>query len=101
MSPRTERALVIASWCFCGALIVIAAYGQFSVWAVNAESIGKYDLGWSLFFAMSGAAAMITSFWITPVAVVLALVAWLARKGSPLAFLIGALASFVPLLLMG
>ncbi|HEX6691426.1 MAG TPA: hypothetical protein VF110_09815 [Burkholderiales bacterium] len=101
MSPRAERALVIASWCFCGVLVVVAAYGQFAVWAVNAPPLGKTDMGLALFFAISGAWAMVTLFWITPVAAILALVAWLARKGSPLALLIAALASGVPLLLMG
>ena len=101
MSPRAHRFLLVASWCVAGAAILIAAYGQFSVWAVQAPALGKTDMGLALFFAISGAWAMITSLYLSPLAAILALVAWLARAGSPLALLIAALASGVPLLLMG
>ena len=100
MSPRAQRVFVIASSCVAGAAILIAAYGQFSIWAVQAPALGKTDMGFALFFAISGAWALIASLYLAPAAAILALVSWLARAGSPLALLVAALASGVPLLLM-
>jgi len=66
---------------------------------VKAPAWGKTDMGYALFFAFSGAWTLIASFYLAPASAVLALAAWLTRKGSALALLIGAL-SGVPLLLM-
>lgn len=100
MTPRAQRVLVVLSWCLAGISVFAAAYGLFAFWAVNAESFGKYDAGLALFFAFSGAWALMASLWLMPIGALLAVAAWLTRAGSALACLIAALAGVAPFLLM-
>ena len=38
-------------WLVIRISILITLYVPFSKWAINAETFGKYDLGWSIYFA--------------------------------------------------
>jgi len=100
VTPRTQRVLVVLSWVLAGVAAAMAAYGLFALWAVNAESLGKYDMGLSLFFAMTGAVTLMGCFYLAPVSAALALAAWLTRAGSALACLLAAAASAVPFLFL-
>jgi hypothetical protein len=100
VTPRTQRMLVILSWCLAGVAAALAAYGLFAFWAVNAESLGKRDMGFGLFFAVSGAYALIACLWLAPACAVLALLSWLTRTGSALACLTAAAASGLPILFL-
>jgi hypothetical protein len=100
VTPRTQRVLVVLSWVLAGVAVATAAYGLFALWAVNAESLGKRDTGLALFFAFSGAWALMGCLWLAPVSALLALAAWLTRAGSALACLIAAAASAVPFLFL-
>jgi len=100
VTPRAQRVLVILSWCLAGVSVFAAAYGLFAFWAVNAPSLGKHDTGLALFFAFSGAWALLASLWLAPIGALLAVAAWLTRAGSALACLIAALAGAAPFLFM-
>lgn len=100
LSPRAQRVLVVLSWTLAGIAAATAAFGLFSLWAVNAEAFGKQDLGWSLFFAFGGAYALVACFWAWPVLAVLALAAWFTRAGSALGCLVAAAAAGLPILIL-
>jgi hypothetical protein len=100
VTPHAQRVLVILSWWCAAAATFLAAYGLFALWAVNAEPLGKRDMGLGLFFAFSGAYALVACLWIAPTFAVLALASWLTRVGSALACLAAAAASALPLLIL-
>ena len=100
MTPRLERALVVVSWCLAAFAVFAAAYGLFAWWGANAESLGRRNAGLAIFFAFSSGYALITCLWLAPVSAVLALAAWLAKKGSASALLLAAAASALPFLML-
>lgn len=100
MTPRVERALVVLSWCLAGFAVFAAAYGLFAWWAANAEAFGRRNAGLALFFAFSSAYALLACLWLAPSSAVLALAAWLTRKGSALACLVAAVAAALPFLIL-
>lgn len=100
MTPRTQRVLVILSWALAGVAAALAIYGPFAMWAVNAEAFGKRDMGMGLFFAFSGAWALIACLWLAPACAFLAIVAWLTRAGSALGCLVAAAAAGLPILVL-
>jgi hypothetical protein len=100
VTPRAERLLVILSWCVAGFAAFAAVYGLFAWWGANAESLGRRNAGLALFFAFSSAYALIACLWLAPASAVLALVAWLTRKGSARALLLAAAASALPFLIL-
>jgi len=100
MTPAAARTIVILSWVLAGIAAAMASYGLFAFWAVNAESLGRNNAGLGLFFAFSGAWALIGCLWLAPASALLALAAWLTRAGSALACLVAAAASGVPFLFL-
>jgi hypothetical protein len=88
------------SWCVAGFAVFVAAYGLFAWWAANAELLGRRNAGLAIFFAFSSGYALIACLWLAPASAVLALVAWLAKKGSAPAFLVAAAASALPFLIL-
>jgi hypothetical protein len=100
VTPRLERVLVVLSWSLAGFAVFAAASGLFAWWAANAESFGKRDAGLAIFFAFSSAYALIACLWLAPASAVLALAAWLTRKGSAPALLLAAAAGALPFLIL-
>jgi uncharacterized membrane protein YeaQ/YmgE (transglycosylase-associated protein family) len=100
VTPRAQRTWRILSWCLAGFAGAAAAYSLFSFWAVQAEWLGKRDMGLALFFAFTGAWTLIACLWLAPICAVLALTAWLTRAGSAPACLIAAAASSAPFLFL-
>jgi hypothetical protein len=100
VTPRTQRVLVAGSWALAGVAATMAAYGLFAMWAVNAEPLGRNDMGAGLFLALSGAWALIACLWLAPACALLTLVAWLTRAGSPLGCLVAAVAAGAPIVLL-
>ena len=100
MTPQRAKTLRILSWCLAGLAAATAAYSLLSLWAVKAESLGKHDMGLALFFAFTGAWALIACLWLAPISALLAAAAWLTRCGSPLACLLAAAASAAPFLFL-
>ena len=100
LTPRTERWLRIASWGLAGMVIFVAAYGLFAYWAANANGLGREDAGLGIFFAFSAGYALIACLYLAPASALIALAAWLTRKGSAPAWLIAAAASALPFLIL-
>lgn len=89
-----------ASWTVAGVVIFIAAYGLFAWWGANAEGLGRRNAGLALFFAFTSAYALVACMVLAPASALIAVVSWLTRKGTPLAWLIAALASGLPFLIL-
>lgn len=53
----------MTSWCLVGLAAALSLYTHFARWAVNAESFGRQDPGWALFFSFSGAWTLVACFW--------------------------------------
>ena len=51
----------IFPWYIIRASILITLYVPFSHWAINAEALGKYDLGWSIVFGFTHVIAFVGS----------------------------------------
>jgi hypothetical protein len=83
-----------------GIAAVVAAYALFAWWAANAEPFGRRNAGLAIFFAFSSGYALIACLWLAPASAVLALAAWLTKKGSALACLVAAAASAAPFLFL-
>ena len=94
------KMLKLFSWGISAIAASAALYGMFAHWAVNAESLGKHDLGLAIFFASSGALALITCIWLIPVAVTMAIVVKLAKAGSSWICLLAAVFGALPFLLL-
>ena len=100
MTPRAEHRLRVLSWCLAGLVMFVAAYGLFAYWAANAKGLGREDAGLGILFAFSSGYALITCLFLAPASALLALAAWLSRKGSALAWLLAAAASALPFLVL-
>jgi hypothetical protein len=100
VTPRAERWLRVLSWCLAGLVVFVAAFGLFAYWAANAEGLGRQNAGLGIFFAFAAGYALIACLYLAPASALLALAAWLSRKGSALAWLLAAAASALPFLLL-
>jgi hypothetical protein len=90
-----------ASWVYAGVVAFMAAYALFAWWGANADGLGRQNAGLALFFAFSSAYALIGCLWLAPASALLALVAWLANKGSAPACLVAAAAGALPFVVLG
>jgi len=68
LKTRPENILPWLLFCAAAALSV---YALFSEWAINAELLGRYDMGLAIFFSVTFPLAIYTSCAIAVVAVVL------------------------------
>ncbi len=100
LTPRAERWLRIASWWLAGLVMFVAAFGLFAYWAANAKGLGREDAGLGIFFAFAAGYALIACLYLAPGSALLALAAWLTRRGSALAWLLAAAASALPFLVL-
>jgi hypothetical protein len=100
VTPRTERWLRILSWCLAGLVMLVAAYGLFAYWAANAKGLGRESAGLGIFFAFSAGYSLIACMYLAPACAAVALAAWLTRKGAALAWLLAALASALPFVIL-
>ena len=100
LTPRGERGLRIASWCLAGLVMFVAAFGLFAYWAANAKGLGREDAGLGIFFAFAAGYSLIACLYLAPASAFVALAAWLTRKGSALAWLLAAIASALPFLVL-
>jgi hypothetical protein len=85
---------------FVGVAAAAAGYGLFAQWAVNAPAFGERDTGWALWFAMTGAIAFVTAYWLVPVALATAIAVALTRWGSPWLYLIAAGIAALPMAIL-
>mgnify|MGYP006872610062 CR=1 FL=1 len=67
-------------WLAIRASIFITLYVPFSDWAINADSLGKYDLGLSIFFAFTFTVALYGSIVFSFVALILSIVYNVSNK---------------------
>ena len=88
------------SWTLAGVVVFIAAYALFAWWAANAEGLGRQKAGLAIFFAFSSAYALIACMYLAPVCALVSLASWLTRKGAALAWLVAALASALPFVIL-
>jgi hypothetical protein len=65
---------IIIPHLFLASSIFLTCFIPFSYWAINADSIGKTDLGWSIFFGFSAVFATYASLVITALSLVLVFV---------------------------
>jgi hypothetical protein len=86
---------------FVAVAVVAAGYGLFAQWAVNAPAFGERDTGWALFFAMTGAIAFVTAYWLVPIALGAAIVVGVTRWGSPWLYLVAAGVAALPMTILG
>ena len=75
---------------FVAVAAIAAGYGLFAQWAVNAPAFGERDMGWALFFAMTGATAFVAAYWLVPLALGIAVLVAITRWGSPWLYLVAA-----------
>jgi hypothetical protein len=95
-----ERIARVTSWCLVGLAAAASLYTLFAHWAVNAESFGKRDAGWALFFSFSGAWTLVACFWLALIALGAAVAIKLTRSGPAWPVLVAAVLGVLPFLVM-
>ncbi len=89
-----QRFVIFIPWIFLFLACIIAIYVPFSHWAVNAELIGKHNMGAALFFSFSYPMAIYSSVGISVASLVMAaLYKSIDKKGSRIFRLFSALMS--------
>ena len=90
----------LGGWILAALVVVAATCAIFFNWAVNADSLGKYNLGQALSFSYFVAFSLIACFWLIPTAVALAIVVKVKRYSSPLPYLFAAAIGVLPFLII-
>ena len=78
------RPATIIPWLLLVSAIALCLYTPFSLWAINAETFGKYNIGVALFFSFTLPLAIYTAGAITVISGALAVIYSRAnRRGRP------------------
>jgi len=92
-----QRVVIFIPWLFLFLACIIAIYVPFSHWAVNAELIGKHNMGAALFFSFSFSLSIYSSVGLSVVSLgMAALYKSIDKKGSRI-FLFAVLAGLLPI----
>jgi len=101
MNPGPGKSL--SSWlprvALCCA-VVLSVYAPFSHWAINAEGLGKRDMGLALLFALSFPVAVYASLGIALLSLLMGAVCKASRRQGGGVWLLACLAGLLPLVFL-
>lgn len=85
------------SWLILGVAVLASVAGLFSVWAVNAESLGAHDLGLAILLSFSGAISIAASTYAVPVLAFVGIPLLFVRRDAGLRLLAAGVACSIPM----
>jgi hypothetical protein len=97
---RLRATVGLASMVIALVAILNALFALFAHWSINAEALGKHDLGLAIALSFAGGGSLIAAYIAVPVLALMALLSAFQNRRASVWLMIAALVSAVPLLVL-